>query len=247
MNAGAISAKRRWGSTLFALDARRRLRRAFARCLVSGLQPLRTRLSSGSALVALNHVSFWDGFVLRCLESALRADAYCLMDRDNFEKLSFLRFAGALPIDTRNPKRARLELARAAGLLDRPGRLIFVFPQGEQVPARFPLRFRSGVLRLSELAGVPIVPAGLSYEFLQDPKPEVRISIGEAVTLRGSAVARRRSLEQAVRHELERIDGSLSSPSSDGAADFVSLFRDSPAGLPSGSGLLSLLLARRSS
>src|SRR5690606_23333262 len=81
--------KTRWGSALFRFDARRRLERAFSCCLVSGLARLRSHLERGPAILGLNHVSFWDGFLLPQLEHAASADGYCLMDRANLERLSF--------------------------------------------------------------------------------------------------------------------------------------------------------------
>jgi len=201
--------------------------------------------------VALNHVAFWDGFVLSCLGEAAAADAYCLMDRANLERLSFLRFAGAVPVDAADARRARRDLEQAARLLDRPGRLLFVFPQGTQVPPHLPLAFRTGVLTLADLAAATIVPVGLRYEFLQDPKPEVLVSIGTALEGGGSRSDRRKGLEQAVRGELDEIDRLLLSAASPGerpsaaAAGFVPFLREAPRGLPVGSRLLGALSTRR--
>jgi len=228
--------KTRWGSALFRFDARRRLERAFSCCLVSGLARLRSHLERGPAILGLNHVSFWDGFLLPQLEHAASADGYCLMDRANLERLSFLRFAGAVPVDTRSPQRSRVDLERAARLLDRPGRLLFVFPQGRQAPARLPLRFRSGVLDLATRSGAPIVPVGLGYDFGQDAKPEVRIAIGAPTRLQGSRRSQLRGLEEAVRAELDRIDAHLTGATV--GDDFQSLISARPRGLPMGTRLL---------
>jgi len=236
--------KQRWASALFAWDAQRRLRGTFARGLVMGLPTLRASLAAGPAIVALNHVSFWDGFVLGCLEQALGADAYCLMDRANLQRLSFLRFAGAVPVDGGDPKRARADLDRAARLLDRPARLLFVFPQGRQVPARLPLEFKSGVLRIAEQAQAPVVPVGLSYEFLEDPKPEIRLAVGAPLVLQNS-VAGRRALERAVRDQLTRIDETLGAEGHARAGELLPLFAEKPGSLPAGSRSLGLLAARR--
>jgi 1-acyl-sn-glycerol-3-phosphate acyltransferase len=244
MRAATVDAKTRWGSTLFRLDGRRRLERAFSRCLASGLAPLRELLGQGPVIFASNHVSFWDGFLLPQVERAVGAEAYCLMDRANLERLSFLRWAGALPVDCRDAKRGRLDLELAARVLDRPGRLLFVFPQGKQVPARMPLHFRSGILRLAECSGAPIVPAGLCYDFGQDAKPEVRLSIGAPVATEGSAKARLRQLEEAVRIELNRIDAAALAAPPDG--NFAPLVNARPSGLPAGTRAISLLGSRRS-
>jgi 1-acyl-sn-glycerol-3-phosphate acyltransferase len=238
--------KSRWGRALFHFDARRRLERAFSRCLVAGLPSLAALLESGPAIVAMNHVSFWDGFLLPCLERALGADAYCLMDGANLAELSFLRFAGALPLDRTNVHRARADLECAARVLDRSGRLLFVFPSGEQAPARFPLRFLSGVSCLAQLARVPVVPVGLAYEFLGDAKPEIRLSIGPAISLVRHSLANRRHLEQAVRAELDWIDASLVPGGAAAARAFTPLFRERPQGIPTGARLLGRLTRGRS-
>lgn len=240
------SPKTRWGSALFRLDAKRRIQRTFSRCLAAGLPSLAVRLESEPVLMAVNHVAFWDGFLLPCLERALEADAYCLMDRANLERLAFLRYAGALPLDCSDTRRARMDLERAARLLDRPGRLLVVFPSGEHVPTRFPLRFQTGVVRIAELAGLPIVPAALGYDFLQDPKPEVRISIGAAVVPGPARTGTLRHLEAAVRTELDRIDASVLGSDSTSRGEFVPLLPERPRGLPLGSSLLALLGPRRS-
>lgn len=244
MTSGRAGAKTRFGSALFRFDARRRLERAFSSCLAGGVAPLAALLERGPAIVALNHVSFWDGFLLPQVERVARADAYCLMDRANLERLSFLRWAGALPIDAKDARRAQVDLKEAAKVLDRPGRLLFVFPQGVQVPARMPLHFRSGVLRLADISGAPIVPAGLSYDFGQDQKPEVRLSIGAPIPLAGSTKVKLRLLQEAVRAELERIDQLALAKSAQG--DLTPLVDARPSGLPLGTRFLELLGARRS-
>lgn len=244
MTSSMTAPKTRWGSALFQFDARRRLQRAFATCLARGVAPLRSRLLEGPVIVALNHVAFWDGFLLARLEHALGADAYCLMDRENLQKFPFLRFAGAVPLDCHDARRGRSDLERAARLLDRPGRVLFVFPQGRQTPTQAPLRFRSGVLRLARLASVPVVPTGLSYEFLQDQKPEIRISIGPPMSVGAKGLEDLRRLEAAVRDQLDVIDASLVSEVGDGGA-FTPLFSRRPAGMPAGSRWLALAAARR--
>jgi 1-acyl-sn-glycerol-3-phosphate acyltransferase len=244
-----VSRKRRIASRLFRWDAGRRLRAALSAAHVRGLGQLRELLAREPLILALNHVAFWDGFLLSLLEQAAGADAYCLMDRANLAQLGFLMWAGALPIE-RAPachRRRRRDLQRAAALLDRPGRLLVVFPHGAQRPPHLPLDFQRGVLVLAKLAGVRVVPAGLRYDFGEDPRPAAHVSLGRALRFESTCQAQLQRLEEAVRAQLDAIDALslLRAPRAAQAAGFTPLIAARARGLPVGSRALAALFARR--
>jgi 1-acyl-sn-glycerol-3-phosphate acyltransferase len=190
---------------------RRRLGKNFQDVLASGLSPLREKLASGPALLACNHVSWWDPLVMVHLDACLSADGYCLMDQENLGKLPFFSWVGAVPLDRTSRKAAYGDLRAAAQLLDRPSRFLLTFPQGEQRAAHLPLSYKAGIFFLARLKDVPVYPLALRYDFHESPRALVHLSVGQPLFAR----SRRRddflrNLEAATQRELERIDGHLS-------------------------------------
>lgn len=240
-----MSRKLRVASRLFRWDATRRLRAALSGAHVRGLAQLRELLAREPLILALNHVAFWDGLLLTRLEQAAGADAYCLMDRANLARLGFLIWAGALPLE-RAPashRQRRRDLRHAAALLDRPGRLLVVFPQGAQRPAHLPLAFERGVLVLAKAAGARVVPAGLRYDFDEDPRPAAHLSLGAALRFEGTGQAELQRLEGAVRAQLDAIDA-LFLERATHAAEFTPLIDARARGLPAGSRALAAFARR---
>ena len=237
---GAASRKVPWIGWLFRRYARLRVRRAFSAVHVSGLDSLRKASESGPLIVALNHITFWDVFVLMLLEEALGVDAFALMDRSNLERLPFFGWLGALPLDRSHPRAAHRELLAAGHGLDRPSRVLFIFPQGEQRPSSSALRFQSGVGLLSLRFGLPVVPAALRYEFGEDPKPCIFVSLGTPLLPGSSARETTQRVAAGVSAELARIDAHLES----GGTGFLPLVSLKAQRLPAGSRVLVWLAAR---
>ncbi len=123
----------------FLRVARRYTRRRISRRLdglwVSGLDEARAALAGRPLIFAANHVAWWDALLLLPLDEALGGLGWAVMDARNLRRLPFLGWVGALPLDRSSPERSRGCLQACAALLDRPGRALWIFPQGRQRPA----------------------------------------------------------------------------------------------------------------
>jgi glycerol-3-phosphate dehydrogenase (NAD(P)+) len=113
---------------------------------------------SGPLLLASNHRSFLDPFVIGTL---VRRPVYYMAKRELFEKrwqAWILNGLGAFPVDRGAGDGAALQTARA--ILAR-GDVVVVFPEGTRV-RRGPLGTpRRGIGRLALEAGVPVVPVAV--------------------------------------------------------------------------------------
>lgn len=160
----------------FLRVARRYTRRRISRRLdglwVSGLDEARAALAGRPLIFAANHVAWWDALLLLQLDEALGGLGWAMMDARNLHRLPFLGWVGALPLDRSSPERSRGCLQACAALLDRPGRALWIFPQGRQRPAHLrPLDLRPGVQTLHATSGVDLVAVSIDYVFLERPRP----------------------------------------------------------------------------
>jgi len=113
----------------------------------------------GPAIIAANHRSFFDPFIIACLA---RRPMYYVAKRELFEihpVISFLlRTLGAFPVDRGGGDRDTI--ATAKELLAR-GELVLIFPEGTRMrpgPLRSPKR---GVGRLALETGAPVIPVAV--------------------------------------------------------------------------------------
>lgn len=200
-----------------------RLRKQFAAVRVAGLESLQQELTKGPLLLTPNHVAWWDPFLLVALDEALGGGGLYYMDAENLRRYFFFRWAGALPLRRGQARVSAQDLLSGVESLKQGGRYLVLFPQGEQRPAHLPLEFHRGALWLSEKAGVPVVPVGVRYDFLEGPQPVVHVSLGSPC--RGdSSRSGVRVWEEAVQRELQKIDREL--------LLLLELQRSLPSGVP---------------
>jgi 1-acyl-sn-glycerol-3-phosphate acyltransferase len=211
------ASKSTWFSRWFAGHAEKRLRVAFSEVRIRGLGTMRAALGRGPVLVVSNHTAWWDPMVSLVLcQRILRADAYAMMDAANLRKLPFFAKVGAFGVALDDPADGARGIRYAAKRLDGPGRLLWVFAQGHEVPVTAgPIAFRPGSAEIARLArDAAIVPVGLRYEHGAVPEPGAWVSIGDAleradVGARFDANGARREQELAVDRELGRIDRAI--------------------------------------
>lgn len=185
--------------------ARRRVASAFDGLFVHGLAEARQRVAAGPLIFAMNHVSWWDSFIVVLLDEALRAESHCLMDAQNLARLPFFGWIGAVPLRRANPREALVDLKASVDLLDRPGRVLWIFPQGHQRPSHLrPLGLERGVSILANDAKVDVVPVSLTYTFREAPQPSIAVNIGRPCSLRRAGPPE--ALEQSLVAGLERND-----------------------------------------
>ena len=152
--------------------ARRRVSHGLDGLWVSGLDEARAALAGRPLIFAANHVAWWDTLLLLVLDEALGGVGWAVMDAENLRRLPFLGWVGALPLDRSSTSRSRQCLEASAALLDRPGRSLWIFPQGRQRPAHLrPLDLKPGLQVLHDTRPVDVVAVSLNYVFLETPNP----------------------------------------------------------------------------
>lgn len=168
------------------------------------------RLDEERPLVMVaNHVSWWDGFIVRAVQRRVRpfSPFSVVMDRDQYERFRFFRWIGAVPIEPGSASSTMgtlAELRRRAAA--RPDLTVTFFPQGRIWPStRRPLGFGRGVELFIRRLEADVLPIGIHLEPLNRVSPTCFVSVGEP--LRGPQPVGR--LEEAVTEELNTIHGHL--------------------------------------
>jgi 1-acyl-sn-glycerol-3-phosphate acyltransferase len=228
---------------LFRRWVRREIRWKLDGLRVAGLPAARDATRSAPVVLAANHVAFWDVFLVLALDEALGTEGYALMDAENLCRVPFFGRLGAIPMRRGAP---RAGLRAAARLLDRPGRAVWIFPQGEHRPPHLrPLRFLPGVRALARLApGAVVLPIGFQYAFAESQGPVCYASLGPPIPASAAAAADGAELvARGVERELDRIDGYLERK--DGDFEPLIPSRDWRDRMGTGTRLLNALVARR--
>lgn len=203
--------KSRWFSAWFARDAERRIARHFSALRVHGLAETRAIAETRPVLVVANHTAWWDPLLaIQLCVRALRVDAYAMMDAKNLRRLPFFARVGAFGVDREDPADGARAVRYAARRLDRPGRLVWIFPQGAEVPRAAPLVFHGGSAHVARVARrAAVVPVGIRYEHGAEPRPTAYVSFGPSLAYERDPARGQRAQEEAVRAELARIDDAI--------------------------------------
>jgi 1-acyl-sn-glycerol-3-phosphate acyltransferase len=196
----------------FSGDAQRRIMRSFGSVRVGGLDDLARLAAERPVLVVSNHTSWWDPLVILYLTArVLKVDAYAMMDAKNLRALPFFGKVGAFGVDLDAPADGARAIRYAAKLLDRAGRLVWIFPQGREVPVTArPLGFRGGSAEIARVARqAVVVPAAIRYEHGGRPEPSIFVAFGAPLARERDVARARHVQEAAVVGELDRIDRAL--------------------------------------
>lgn len=211
-----------WFARLFAGHARTRLFRTFGRIRIAGLERLEAAVAGGPVLVIANHTTWWDPLIAVWLaHGVLRADAFAMMDASNLRRLPFFGKVGAFGVDLADRRDGARAIRYAAGLLDRPRRLVWIYPEGRERSPFAKLELRPGAASIARISKASVVPVATRYVFAGEEKPELWIAIGEP----RSAAS---DFEAVLGEELARIDRALESGSE---AGFTLLHRAEPGWL----------------
>ncbi|SMB95903.1 lysophospholipid acyltransferase family protein [Deinococcus hopiensis] len=146
----------------------------------------------GGAVLAPNHGSWWDGYVLRELAWVVGADFRVTMTARQLSRFPFLRRLGALGAGEVRPA------ARAA----EAGAWVVIFPEGTLQPPGRVAPLQPGAAWVARASGVPLVPVALRVVLRGRQFPEAYVRFGppvEEADLRG-----------ALAHELAALDADLS-------------------------------------
>src|SRR5690606_18696619 len=134
-------------------------------------------------LIAANHVSWWDGFLVRALQRALRPQAplHTVMTSAELARFPLLGWMGAVGMD---PSSAS-SVGHAVGVLERrlsahPEGVVAFFPQGRIWPShRRPLGFARGVELFASHLGAVVLPVGLHLEPLNRVAATAFVAAGQ--------------------------------------------------------------------
>lgn len=193
----------------FLALARRYARRRVAHDLdglwVAGLPGARAALQARPLIFAANHVAWWDPLLLLSLDASLGGVGWAVMDAENLRRLPFLGWVGALPLDRSSHDRSRACLQACAALLDRPGRSLWIFPQGRQRPAHLrPLSLRPGVQTMYHCNPVQIIAVSVDYVFLEKSRPAAVVRFSPPVPVDSGHVIE--AVESELLAGLDQID-----------------------------------------
>jgi len=199
---------------------RRRARKRFAAIHIRGLEQIAPWERGGGAehplLAVVNHSSWWDAILPVIVSRGEHYhDGYGLMDRVQFDRYSFFRHVGILPIDRRNPRRALASLEEVADAMRGQRRTLWIFPQGKILPNDHrPIEVESGTAHLIRLLGkCSVAPVAFRYELGREELPIAYISVGRAEHLpAGDATPvreRSRLIATAMTDELNRLRDDL--------------------------------------
>ena len=145
---------------------------------VNGLQNLPEQ---GPFVIAANHASYMDHFVMSLLVSHLNRKIHVLAKKEHFNnifKKIWHSYIGAIPID--REKGGKETLKQAIKAL-KEGKIIGVHPEGTRSLTGKPQKAKTGVAQLALKAKVPVIPIGLMGTFEILPKGKYIPKLKKAV------------------------------------------------------------------
>jgi len=156
----------------------------------------------------LNHSSWWDGIIPLILNQyVFRQKARAMMENRQMARYRLFRWIGAFSINLDKPRGSIRSLRYAVESMQRENSSLYIYPEGKIVPftSEKP-EFRGGLSWLcKQLPGVDVVPVGIYIHTIRHNKPELHISIGNAIETDRAKVSNeslQQVLEFALRDEL---------------------------------------------
>ncbi len=150
-------------------------------------------------LAIANHTNWWDGFHSFLLTQELGYTCHILMEAVNLERYGAFRRIGTLPVRRGSLKGAWEDLASAGRHL-LPGRMLWIYPQGQRRPAgEPPTALERGAAHLAAVQPGPlrIVPVAFRYPFTSEQLPEAYALVGRSWVRDAAAPGDRRALTGA--------------------------------------------------
>lgn len=174
-----------------------------------------------------NHVSWWDGWIAFFLyHERWRVEGYLMMEERQLARYRFWQRCGCFSVDRSDPREGMRSVIYAAQLLrDKPGRSMWIFPEGEIGPNdRRPLRTYAGAAQVARRAGrVRCVPVALRFEFRGEQRPEALIRIGEPhIVEHPDAKALYADMDQRLLYEVDALHNDLNTGA---VANYVTALR----------------------
>jgi 1-acyl-sn-glycerol-3-phosphate acyltransferase len=160
------------------------LLRLFFRPRIEGLEHIP---DSGAAIVAGNHLSFSDHFVMptilpRRITFLAKAEYFTGPGIRGRLTAAFFRGVGQIPVDRSGGPASRSAIDAAVDVLSR-GELLGIYPEGTRSPDGRLYRGRTGVAVMALRAGAPVIPCAMVGTFELQPPGRALPRIGR-VTIR---------------------------------------------------------------
>jgi len=161
-----------------------------------------------------NHVSWWDGFLLREVHRRVRPHApfHTVMLERELSKHPCFRLLGCHGlVPGRAPSWKAILADLSAIRSSHPELCIAFYPQGRIWPAqRRPLGFQPGIRQLlRRLAPVQVVPVGLRFEPLNTQSPHAFASVGPPSRVEAGTIPDLGTLERLVEERLDALETHL--------------------------------------
>ncbi|MEU8827068.1 lysophospholipid acyltransferase family protein [Streptomyces sp. NPDC048636] len=146
--------------------------------------------AEGAAIVAGNHLSFSDHFLMpaivpRRITFLAKAEYFTGRGLKGRLTAAFFRGAGQIPVDRAGGKAAEAALRSGLAVL-RKGRLLGIYPEGTRSHDGRLYKGRTGVAAMALTAGVPVIPCAMVGTFEIQP-PGRRLPRIRRVTIRFGA------------------------------------------------------------
>lgn len=182
------------GRAIVLRSTGRSLRRSFDSIAVAG------HLPRGGAVLAANHGSWWDGYLLGGLAGAVGQRSAIMMTSQRLAAFPFLRLAGAVGTD------GARDLVRAAVA----GRWAVVFPEGDLQPGRTVAPLHPGAAWVARTARVPLVPVAVRVVTRGAPLPDALVRFGEPIDAGAQDVrATTTVLAARLQDEVDRLEADV--------------------------------------
>ncbi len=139
-----------------------------------------------SAVIYLNHASWWDPLLCLFLSGKLFAGhhSYAPIEAESLRRYPFLRHLGLFPLRQGSLRGGRNFLAQADHLLSQPASLLWLTPQGRFADVRQrPLGFAAGIGHVARrFPGLAFIPLAVEYTFWEERLPEALVAFGAPVS-----------------------------------------------------------------
>lgn len=177
---------------IFRIYIKRLLKKHFYRVHLAGEENLSLLDKNLPTIFYANHTNWWDGFTAFFLSNiSLKMDDYLMMDIEQMKKYSMFKYVGVFSVDRANSREAINTIEYAAVLLKGTSRCMWIFPEGEMhVQDHEPVKFYPGITKLTEKIGnANLQPVAFRYEFIDEQRPEIFISIGKGDVMENNSAA----------------------------------------------------------
>ena len=171
-----------WGRYLIRPYFLYRFRKTFHAAYFWGWEHWNEITDDEPILAFANHCGWWDGIVLIHLKDRFpQRRFFCMMER--LHRYPFFRRLGAYSTSLVNRTEAALSLRYTVKLLATAGAVVWIFPQGEILPASKKFTFLEGFKWiLSKCRKIKTIPLALRYSFYNEEKPVVCGAWGKVLT-----------------------------------------------------------------